>query len=196
MTRPTTSRLKFKDITYGLLGFVVGFSLSFIATNAIQRETVLSRGAATTAQLPPDHPPIDGGSTGASAPEENALPPGHPPLSEASSSRPPASMAPPPLPSLEPRPGPGPKAETVFEDIQVLKGLPPKDVQRIMGIITVSLGVDCNYCHVPGSFASPHPKKETARKMLQMVRELNEKFLGGKVNCYTCHRGSPKPPTP
>ena len=69
------------------------------------------------------------------------------------------------------------------------------EVQQIMGIMTVSLGVKCDYCHVPGSFESPHPKKDIARTMIQMVKKINKDFVGGKVNCYTCHRGSAKPAT-
>ena len=103
---------------------------------------------------------------------------------------------PPPLPSLEPRPGPGPKAEDQFKDIQVLKGLPPTDVQMIMGIMTVSLGVKCDYCHEANAFEKPHPMKDVARKWIQMVRQTNQMkkgVAGGEINCYTCHRGSPKP---
>ena len=48
------------------------------------------------------------------------------------------------------------------------------------------------FCHVQGDFASDdNPKKETARMMLGMAREINAKFPDGKrhVSCYTCHRG-------
>lgn len=177
--RRTTS-WKFGDLMYGALGVAAGFFVAFTITNTIQRDTASGQAspgatAQQTGQLPPDHPPIDGGSSGE-------------PVA--------ARGAPPPLPSLEPRDGPGPTAEDVFQDIQVLKGLPPTDVQQIMGIITVSLGLkDCNYCHVPGSFESPHPKKEIARTMLRMVRQINQDFVGGKVNCYTCHRGAIRPVT-
>jgi photosynthetic reaction center cytochrome c subunit len=52
------------------------------------------------------------------------------------------------------------------------------------------------YCHVQGDFPSDdNPKKETARMMLTMAREINSKFPDGKrhVSCYTCHRGATEP---
>ena len=48
-----------------------------------------------------------------------------------------------------------------------------------------------------GDFASDdNPKKETARMMLSMAREINAKFPDGKrhVSCYTCHRGTKSQP--
>jgi hypothetical protein len=68
-----------------------------------------------------------------------------------------------------------------------------------------ALGVQCNYCHVPGDFASDaNARKETARKMIAMVRQVETFFpsTGGafprgyhEVDCSTCHRGSVKPET-
>ncbi len=58
------------------------------------------------------------------------------------------------------------------------------------------LGVQCNFCHVQGDWASDdNPKKETARMMIGMAREVNAKFTDGKqhVSCYTCHRGENEP---
>jgi len=69
-------------------------------------------------------------------------------------------------------------------------------VIQIMRNINPSLGVECVYCHVQGDFASDdNPKKETARMMLTMTREINGKFTDGQqhVTCYTCHRGSTEP---
>jgi photosynthetic reaction center cytochrome c subunit len=36
-----------------------------------------------------------------------------------------------------------------------------------------------------------NPKKLVARKMIEMVNDINAKFPDGKahVTCYTCHRG-------
>lgn len=204
MTRKKRSRSgswKFQDLWYGVLGFALGFFISFTITNSVQRNTVIGRaGSTATAQqtrnLPPDHPPINSNAPDQPATEAGSLPPGHPPLPDSTTAgASPAMGMPPPLPSLEPRPGPGLKAEQVFKDIQVLKGLPPDEVQQIMGIMTVSLGVKCDYCHVSNSFERPHPKKDITRTMIQMVKKINQEFVGGKVNCYTCHRGSPKPPT-
>jgi len=195
------SSFKAKDLWYGLLGFGLGFFISFTITNAMQRGSVVGQsGTNATAQqtrdLPPDHPPIDSAPADPTATEAGSLPPGHPPIPDgATTGALPSLGTPPPLPSLEARNTAGPKAEDTFKDIQVLKGLPPVEVQQIMGIMTVSLGVDCNYCHVPGSFESPHPKKDITRTMIRMVKNINRDFVGGKVNCYTCHRGSPKPAT-
>jgi hypothetical protein len=49
---------------------------------------------------------------------------------------------------------------------------------------------------VQGDFASDaNAKKEVARNMLLMAREINGKFPDGKrhVSCYTCHRGATTP---
>ncbi len=69
-----------------------------------------------------------------------------------------------------------------------------------MRAFTAALGVQCNFCHVQGDFASDdNPKKETARMMLTMARDINTKLNApqGKrlVSCYTCHRGSEMPAT-
>jgi hypothetical protein len=56
-----------------------------------------------------------------------------------------------------------------------------------------ALGVSqCTFCHVQGDFASDdNPKKNTARMMITMARQINANFTDGKqhVRCYTCHRG-------
>ena len=69
-------------------------------------------------------------------------------------------------------------------------------VIQVMRNINAALGVQCTYCHVQGDFASDdNPKKETARMMMVMAREVNAKFPDGKqhVTCYTCHRGATEP---
>jgi hypothetical protein len=77
-----------------------------------------------------------------------------------------------------------------------LKLLKPEEVRPMMGAFRTALGVQCNACHVQGNFASDdNPKKEVARNMIVMMREINAKFPDGKmhVSCYTCHRGSTEP---
>lgn len=79
-----------------------------------------------------------------------------------------------------------------------LKLLPPEHLMETMRAFRVALGVRCDFCHVPGDFASDQkPHKEIARKMIVMVREINRNFPGDKmrVTCYTCHRGSEQPAT-
>jgi len=86
-------------------------------------------------------------------------------------------------------------AEQVYKNIQVFKGAPASELEGNMAFITGSLGVQCNYCHVNPFEKDDKPAKLTARKMIQMVFELNKgSFNGtGAVSCYTCHRGKPVP---
>jgi len=70
---------------------------------------------------------------------------------------------------------------------------------------TTALGVTCEFCHVaPARSDIPQPKKDIARQMIAMTRELNARvqlatgktpFDATKVECATCHRGVtlPKP---
>src|SRR3984885_11271896 len=65
--------------------------------------------------------------------------------------------------------------------------------------ISQALGVRCDYCHpAPRGSNHPEPKKEIARAMMAMTRDLNAKVqeAAGKpanettrVECVTCHRG-------
>jgi hypothetical protein len=85
-----------------------------------------------------------------------------------------------------------------LKNIKILTGEPREQVIMTMRAFTFALGVQCMYCHVQGDFASDdNPKKETARGMLMMARDINMKFPDGKrhVSCYTCHRGMTEPAT-
>ena len=62
--------------------------------------------------------------------------------------------------------------------------------------IAQALGVSCNYCHsAERGSGQPEPKKDIARAMIAMTRDLNAKVeaAAGKnaarVDCVTCHRG-------
>lgn len=93
----------------------------------------------------------------------------------------------------------------------------PKDISdakldSIMHSYNTALGVSCNFCHssvanFPDSldFASDtQPMKGNARKMMQMVIEVNKKYFWYDKNiqpvflnavvCKTCHRGEAFPP--
>src|SRR5262245_12964209 len=61
-------------------------------------------------------------------------------------------------------------AEAVFEDIQLLKGVPAERLLRIMEIgYSRSLGVNCTHCHVPGKWESAEkPQKQITRDMAAM----------------------------
>jgi hypothetical protein len=80
-----------------------------------------------------------------------------------------------------------------------LKILPAEvNIQQTMGAFRTALGVQCNYCHVAGDFASDdNPRKSMARNMLRIAADINATFPDGKrhVTCYTCHRGEAKPKT-
>jgi len=76
---------------------------------------------------------------------------------------------------------------------------PAGDPFANMQEISSALGVSCNYCHTAerGSGA-PELKKEIARTMIAMTRDLNAKIAASvgepagsltRVQCITCHRG-------
>jgi photosynthetic reaction center cytochrome c subunit len=115
-------------------------------------------------------------------------------------------------------------------NLQVL----PKDIDKgqlvqTMRSFTQALGVRCPFCHV-GEEGQPldtfnfmsdaKEEKATARKMIRMVMDINDKYLkdvkvhdeagehaeagehqeereaeGPMVTCYTCHRGEEHPLT-
>ncbi len=107
-----------------------------------------------------------------------------------------ASWAQGPSPQKAERP-----AEQELKNIEVLKGLSRPELVNAMQFITVSLGVNCLYCHVatgPGQFAwekDDKQQKKTARKMMTMTRDINQANFAGRpeVSCATCHGGHPKP---
>jgi photosynthetic reaction center cytochrome c subunit len=94
--------------------------------------------------------------------------------------------------------------------LRVLQALPESQLFPLMNLVSTSLGVRCDYCHVqvsPDLARTPSnvggwvwdrddkPQKRTAREMMQMVVELNAgRFKGAsRVTCFTCHRGSTSP---
>ena len=88
--------------------------------------------------------------------------------------------------------------EQVRKNIQVLKGMPDSQLLPVMHIMRTSLGVRCDYCHVAENgkyWMDDKPAKLVARKMLQMVFDINKNNFDGKtlVSCNSCHRGSTKP---
>jgi len=82
-----------------------------------------------------------------------------------------------------------------------------------MQAIAQALGVGCEYCHVAERGSStPEPKKDVARAMIAMTRDINAKISAmmppadgagqtspkeaapmEMVQCVTCHRGVPIP---
>ena len=94
------------------------------------------------------------------------------------------------------------------------KDAPRAQVMQTMNAFNDSLGVECNYCHVPGNFASDDKReKRVARQMILLRDSINvmmgaivgkpagagptaEDGLPGapvRVLCRSCHRGLPIP---
>jgi len=93
---------------------------------------------------------------------------------------------------------PAPQEKTAGEamkNVQVLKDIPASELTNVMYFVAGSLGVSCQHCHVAAFDADTKAAKQTARRMMQMVRDINAASFGGKpvVTCNTCHRGSVLP---
>jgi tetratricopeptide (TPR) repeat protein len=90
---------------------------------------------------------------------------------------------------------------------------PPGQPLPNMQAIAQALGVSCDYCHVAERGSStPEPKKDIARAMIAMTRDINAQIQKAiaqaptptpgaelqrpnlvQVDCVTCHRGVPIP---
>ena len=86
--------------------------------------------------------------------------------------------------------------EQVFRNIKVLNGMPQSKLYPAMRFMAASLGFQCGSCHVIkdgfiDSRADDKPEKQTARRMIKMVAEINKTLGDGRptVSCYTCHQG-------
>jgi len=94
-----------------------------------------------------------------------------------------------------------PKAEDVFTNVQVLKGIPVSEFMDTMGFFAASVGLNCVFCHVPESlqdwkkFSEDVPRKRIARNMIAMVNTINKTNFGGRpvLTCYSCHHGNERP---
>jgi len=94
-----------------------------------------------------------------------------------------------------------PMADEVFRNVQVLTGIPVDQFMGTMGIIASSVGRGCTECHQRDSggdwarYAEDTPLKQTARRMMLMVQQINNTNFGGRrvVTCYSCHRGMQRP---
>lgn len=88
-----------------------------------------------------------------------------------------------------------------------LKVLPPGTSVHgegsVMEDFRDALNVDCGYCHggTKGFADDGNPRKDFARRMIQLVRQMNTNFPGTgvfpegpqAVTCYTCHRADTHP---
>lgn len=71
-----------------------------------------------------------------------------------------------------------------------LKDLPASELINRMHYFAWALNKECSFCHVQGHFdADDKEQKRTAREMISLVANTNEKYFGNKqeVNCFTCH---------
>jgi hypothetical protein len=94
-------------------------------------------------------------------------------------------------------------AESVFQNIKVLKGVPAGRFLEVMNdAFGHGLGVSCGFCHMPGQWASDQkPNKDVARDMLAMVTRVNTDLRAMRnlpdsnpmIGCITCHGGRQKP---
>ena len=91
-------------------------------------------------------------------------------------------------------------AGEAYKNVQVFKDVPESQLLQAMFFMEGSLGVSCTYCHV--NFVDfekdDKPTKQAARRMIVMVRDLNERSFDSRlaVTCNTCHRGQAKPSAP
>lgn len=77
----------------------------------------------------------------------------------------------------------------VIKDTDMTK----EEMKEYMRNFTLSLGVECEYCHNTDDYASDEKKeKDIARDMIKLVYTLNDSYFKNakeEINCYTCHRG-------
>ena len=94
-----------------------------------------------------------------------------------------------------------PMSDTVFENIQVLKGIPVDEFMDVMGMFSAALGFDCASCHSSeisndrAAFAIATPQVQRARQMIVMMNGINRTYFGGepRMSCFTCHTGKYQP---
>jgi hypothetical protein len=98
-------------------------------------------------------------------------------------------------------------------NLQVLpKTTTGPELMKVMHTFEAQVGVECGFCHATDetthrlNFASDaKPEKNTARVMMRMTHDINEKYLtqindpdhadhpAPPVSCGTCHRGQSMP---
>ncbi|MBI3653354.1 MAG: photosynthetic reaction center cytochrome c subunit [Acidobacteria bacterium] len=189
-----------EDIGFAIVGIVLGLVIGFYFANLTQSSVNATQQAANSATpstsvnsgagtppLPANHPAIDG----------KPMPAGPLPSDATTGGAPnPAAGDIAELPSLEPLPA-GSKekrAEQEYKNIQLLKGIPAERLMKVMFAFKSSLNVDCDFCHIKDAFEKDDkPMKLVARKMIKRMNEINSDGAGGRVTCYTCHRGQKTP---
>src|SRR5215469_11443288 len=91
-------------------------------------------------------------------------------------------------------------SDKAFKNVRVLKDIPVDEFMGTMGLFSAALSVCCGDCHTGAGTSDPKweadpPRKVVARRMAQMVTNINRDNFGGRqvVTCWTCHRGTQKP---
>lgn len=89
----------------------------------------------------------------------------------------------------------GKTAEQAFKNVQVLKDIPADQLVPTMRVMAGSLGVNCGFCHVEDRSKDDLETKQTARKMITMMMEINKNNFDARqeVTCFTCHKGTNDP---
>ncbi len=90
------------------------------------------------------------------------------------------------------------------KNIKVLRISKPQELRPIMEHFNDSLGVRCTFCHNRDDFSKETPHIATARKMIQMVAQINKQIFTWDsppaATCNMCHNGRVdpafNPPTP
>src|SRR6185436_8218404 len=85
-----------------------------------------------------------------------------------------------------------------WKNLQVLTDMQSKpeiELYDVMDFMAGSLSVSCDYCHSGAFENDARPAKATARKMIKMMRSINDANFGGRpvISCQTCHQGHARP---
>src|SRR5262249_18984394 len=83
-----------------------------------------------------------------------------------------------------------------FKNIKVLNDMPADQLEKVMNIVSASLGVKCSFCNVGEDFEKDDKhNKLTARRMMLMTLDINKNNFNGRlqVSCNTCHNGREQP---
>lgn len=107
------------------------------------------------------------------------------------------NVPPPVIPSMG---SAGPLAVNTYKNVKVLTDLTVPELTRVMLAMTAWVAPpekSCSYCHAADMASDEIYQKVVARRMLQMVRNINTNWSGHVaatgVTCYTCHRGQAVP---
>ena len=92
------------------------------------------------------------------------------------------------------------------KNLQVLDFESERELKKYMKIICKDLGVKCTFCHDLNDKSIDTEHKLIAREMMKMQNNLNNQYFAMigdsllkhentlQISCWTCHRGTKKPP--